>query len=246
MLRFVCRAHMATWFIAALRGANLRYSNWIFCIQQLSYWDSPKDTKLTSVRRRLICQLHAPSLTFDCFETRYELSRRRWVSIRRGGFMTDVHEVSICLKSFFFRSIDTHLEAFSVFNQNFLRLIVETSSFSLRRKTPQEEVTFWTQDIPEISRSVWLFKESGFWQRSHELRNKSLVHCYRSQSNINSWPLLVQKASRAVNSIVPKKNIKSIIKKRVFVDDDDSQIFTRTINSLLRRKVHLTCFSMCA
>lgn len=147
MLRFVCRAHMATWFIAALRGANLRYSNWIFCIQQLSYWDSPKDTKLTSVRRRLICQLHAPSLTFDCFETRYELSRRRWVSIRRGGFMTDVHEVSICLKSFFFRSMDTHLEAFSIFNQNFLRLIVETSYFSLRRKTPQEEVTFWTRDI---------------------------------------------------------------------------------------------------
>lgn len=83
-------------------------------------------------------------------------------------------------------------------------------------KTPQEEKSHVldesnssssiarnnrTRDIPEISRSVWLFKESRF------ATNCETSHSYivigRNPTSTRDRPT-VQKASRAVNSIVPK------------------------------------------
>lgn len=183
---------MASWFIAALRQPVIQIgysasSSWVI--------GTPRKT----FSWQLICQLHASSIDLQN-PIRIVPSTDEWASRR---FIYDRRTRSVNLLEIIFLPFNGHTPGgflgFSIKLSFFL--IAETSSFSLRR-LKKRKVTFWMKATQvHQSRSVWLFKESRF------ATNCETSHSYivigRNPTSTRDRPT-VQKASRAVNSIVPK------------------------------------------
>lgn len=153
-------------------------------------WRHPWDDKLNLLDRRRPDQ-SVESLTIALTSETWSFTASNYPMFCWVNEANEKHDVSICLKSFFFRPADTPGEAeFSIKLSTRTSFLIDQQSFILRRAVNfpfrvsiiavSERITFWMKKnhhlywnhcpfklqrrrrkIPEISPSVWLFRESG-------------------------------------------------------------------------------------